>query len=458
MAVRPLKLSLDELRSTYLSSLRTIYANDANHLAVEPGEKTPYVQACSHIALRIVVTHLEFSLYWPARLHALQAALRARGDELHAIDVSTKGSPYEFSTMSEATQNGTLSRTTLFINTDIKELAPALVQHKLTKVLDSLQPDVVITCPIAFTPGATSVRWCRQNRRGVVVMDDARLEDVPRSRLVNLIKSRVYANVDAMFVPAQSHLKTCEFFGFQPERVFYGVDVIDNDWFNSRGAQARNSECRSVRGIQLPAKFFLGVGRQVPKKNWAQLLTAYNDYQRGVTEPWELVLVGNGENRAELEKQVQANAISGVHFIPYLTADELAEVYAAASCLVLPSVYGETWGLVVNEAMACGLPILVSSECGCALTLVENDHNGWTFSPHDAAELTAAMTRMASQSPDDADLMRSSSRRIIKRWGLERFVEGACAAIDSCRSVRRGFANPLDRLLMRLWKGRYRPT
>jgi glycosyltransferase involved in cell wall biosynthesis len=349
--------------------------------------------------------------------------------------------------------------TTLFSGADIRKLPAPEVARKVWLALEQINPDVVLAGPIAFTPGATAVRWCRTRRRGVVVMDDARSQDVPRSALVNWVKRRVFANVDSVFIPAASHRATYQALGIRSQRIFYGMDVIDNEWFAKRAATARDAASPSLRGTPLPERFFLGVGRQVSKKNWRQLLTAYANLKRdSQTAPWDLVLVGGGSDHDVLMQQARDLNVPGIHFLPFLSPEEVVVLYARAQCVVLPSVYGETWGLVINEAMACGCPVLVSGECGCAQTLVESGNNGWTFSPHDPSQLTGAMSRMMRTTPDRRAEMGQRSKQIIDGWGLDRFARGAWQAIESCAADNRGFRGLGDRLLLNLWKGRYRPS
>jgi 1,2-diacylglycerol 3-alpha-glucosyltransferase len=408
--------------------------------------------------LRVAAVHTSFSLYWPARLNALSRKLQENGTELHVIEVTADPGPYSFARGPSLLElNGRIKQ--LFGDMAIASLKSPAIASRVWDALESLKPDVVVAGAIAFTPGATAVRWCRSRRRGVVVMDDARLSDVPRSAAVNAIKRRIYANVDAMFVPAPSHLDMCQFFGFDPDSVFYGVDVVDNERLQSQVKSHRSSALRRVRDHELPRQFFVGVGRQVPKKNWPFLIDAYAAYRAAAgNAAWDLVLVGEGPDRALIESQIAGAMTAGVHLLPFLTPDEISIVYAGATSLVLPSLFGETWGLVVNEAMACGLPVLVSDQCGCASTLVKPDVNGWTFSPTDQAELTSLLTRISSRDAAVVEQMGAASLQIIADWSLNRFSDGAFAAIQWCAPIRRGFASIADRVLFSIWKGRFRPT
>ena len=409
--------------------------------------------------MKIAVVHNDFSLYWRPRLHALGEIARQHGGELHAIEVSAKGSPYDFASGDSDLSPTEFPVTTLFPDQDVRTISPARVCRVVSETLDRLNPDIVVSCPFAFSPGAAAIRWCRDNRRGVVMMDNVRRPDVLRSRIVNAVKQRFYANVDAMLIPAASHTATYEAFGIPRERLFFGLNVTDNEWFAARAEAAKKSGFREALGRPLPTRFFLVVGRQVPKKNLHGVLNGYARYLREAKQSAvDLLLVGEGVEHDALQQRVRQEGISGVHFLPFLKPSDLAVVYAAAQALILGSFHGETWGIVANEAMACGLPVLVSNECGCSETLVDPGKNGWTFDPHNANDIEKALSRLALCTAEQWADMSRHSREIVSHWGLRRFAEGAWAAIEASQSAKRGYATLLDRALLNVWKGRYRPT
>ncbi len=262
-----------------------------------------------------------------------------------------------------------------------------------------------------------------------------------------------------MLIPGPSHIHSFVQWGIPPAKLFFSVSVVDNDWFFhcARALRPRREEIR--RELGLPEKFFLGVGRQVPKKNWTMCLEAYRQYRaRSNSSGWGLVLVGEGPSQSLLKDLVQREQIPGVVFPGIVQGAALVAYYVLAQVHVLPSLHGETWGLVVNEAMACGLPVLVSEQCGCAESLVRNGVNGWTFSPHRPEELAERMQRMAGLPDDEYRKMASASEEIIRAWGLEQFVQGVEAALAACRDVNHGFLSSMDKLLISLWNGRFRPT
>ena len=406
--------------------------------------------------MRIVLTHTDFRLYWLARLRDLHRMLADAGSELVVIEIAGKGSPYDFARQESATKmNATWIR---LFDEDICSLSPNVISEALFAKLDELKPDVVVAGAIAFPSGATAVRWCRQRHKPVIIMDDARQEDVPRSRLTNYLKRRVYRNVDAVLIPAPSHADSFIQWGIPQNRIFYGVDVVDNVSFSQLAQKTRSGPAQERSRLSLPEKFFLGVGRQVQKKNFATLILAYSAYRRRHRHPWDLVLVGNGPERQRLEWLVADTGIKGIHFLPFLSRQDVCACYALTSALVLPSFYGETWGNVVNEAMACATPVLISNQCGCSQTLVQEGVNGWTFNPESPAELAELLDRVAGLTDQQLETMGRNSTDIISKWPLQRFAQGVWQAVQSCADSYRGFHCLGDMLFMHLWKGRFRPT
>jgi glycosyltransferase involved in cell wall biosynthesis len=197
--------------------------------------------------------------------------------------------------------------------------------------------------------------------------------------------------------------------------------------------------------------YFLFVGRFLPRKGVETLIEAYINYrQQEGQNPWGLVLVGDGQ---ELENiRSLSRDISGIVFAGPQFSDSLCEYYALARALIVPST-SDPWGLVVNEGMASGLPVIVSKGCGSAKTLVQEGENGWTFEPGDDETLTKLMIRASSFSSDALKEMGRKSQAIISEWSLDRFADGVLKAIEI---PRRAPAGLISDMLTKLWKGRVR--
>jgi glycosyltransferase involved in cell wall biosynthesis len=123
-----------------------------------------------------------------------------------------------------------------------------------------------------------------------------------------------------------------------------------------------------------------------------------------------------------------------VTFAGHKSYDEIPSYYSSAKALILPS-RSETWGLVVNEAMAAGLPVIVSQRCGCADDLVTEGDNGWVFDPDAPTALTNILLKLDRLSDEQVRRMGDRSRAIIENWSLNRFAvaleQAAMRAADS---------------------------
>lgn len=402
--------------------------------------------------MKVVFCHTDLRLYWSKRLAALAAFLQKYNVEMWVVEIAGKGSPYAFAHKSDPLACKSIC---LFPDRGMENLPPCVAAARVFQEFDHLSPDMVVAGAIAYPSGITAVRWARARRRPVVIMDDARVLDVPRPRFINWVKKRIYRNVDAVFIPAFSHASDYQFWGIPSERIFFGVDVVDNQFFAENALVAQRNATTIRKQYGLPSRYILGVGRQVPEKNWGILIQAFSKVCVGANQEWGLVLVGDGPEATSL-RQLGAQVRGNLRFLPFQSQGGLSALYGLAECLVLPS-YGETWGLVVNEAMACGLPVMVSKECGCAETLVRDGYNGWVFDPQSPAELTALLRRFMNIPEKEKMQMGVRSREIIADWGIERFCSGAWAAIQACAGVKRSFVSLMDRAILALWKGRYRP-
>lgn len=399
--------------------------------------------------MRVVITHTDLRIYWPSRIAALQQALESRGDELYTIEIAGAGSHYSFYNNTTQIRNWHC----LYPTIRMEDISPARAARKLVTTLNELMPDVVMAGSIAFPSGAAAVYWAKKNRRPVVIFDDIRAEDVPRNGFVNYIKKLIYQQVDAVLCPAADWVDSFRQWSFSPRQIFYGVDVVDNDFWSLPDPQALPPE-----GLQeWPSPFFLAVGRQIPAKNFPFLLVVYDMYRKIAGEKsLPLAIIGEGPERGSIQQIISDRRLDDVYLFPFVSPERLKAFYHHAAALIMPSKC-ETWGLVVNEAMAAGLPVLVSSNCGCASVLVKEHINGYTFHPERKDRLLTALLSFTNKSSIERAAMGRASRRVIRPWGLEQFVSGSLQAVDyalankkTCRSMR-------ARFVMGQWKGRYRP-
>jgi glycosyltransferase involved in cell wall biosynthesis len=280
--------------------------------------------------------------------------------------------------------------------------------------LTKLDVSMVLVPGYYNLPALAAAVWGKLRRRTTVLMTESTEADHARSWWREQLKGILIRSLfDWAIAGGEPHMQYLYQLGFPMNRVARFYDVVDNDFFGATADRLRATSSASQFG--LPDKYFLYVGRLSPEKNVDGLIRAYAQYRRQ-GGAWDLVLAGHGAQRAVLEELARKlNLERHVIFTGMKSTDELPPLYAFASCFVLPSTR-EPWGLVVNEALASGLPVIVSQRCGCAADLVHNGDNGFLFDPREAGGLEACLLQISSLPEEQQKAMAQCGRAIISRY------------------------------------------
>jgi glycosyltransferase involved in cell wall biosynthesis len=308
----------------------------------------------------------------------------------------------------------------------------------LGRALDGVLPDVVVCAGYSDIEIHRAAAWALRGGVPLVTCSDSNYNDEPRTWAKETLKRLMLSAFDSALVAGSRAHDYLETLGLCGDCRFSPWDVVDNDHFERGADAARRAPAEARERLKLPERYFICAARFVPKKNLKGLVEAYGRYAASAGESaWSLVLSGNGPLEADLRAQAAAAGLgSRVCFPGFLQYADLPACYGLAGALVLPSE-SDQWGLVVNEAMAAGLPILVSSHCGCAPDLVRDGDNGFTFEPGDAAMLADLLGRIARMSPARRAAMGARSREIVARFTPEAFASGLKAAIRCALDRRR---------------------
>lgn len=394
----------------------------------------------------IAVIWQRFLPYHIARLRRLRERCAELGYRLTAIEAASQDASYGFDT---ALPGAVFDHICCFPGTSYHDHDADEIHGKVLAALNEVQPDVVFAPATPFPEGMAAVAYRQRTGTRTFMMDDAWEHTDRRGAMVSAVKRRLHSNIDGVFVPAESHAAYYRSLGFPQDKIIFGVDVVDNDYF-AKGAERARTDATEIEVHGIPvADYFLFVGRFLPRKGLETLLAAYSGYRaRAGSRSWDLVMVGGGSYLEDI-RRIGA-AIEGVHFAGPQFGDDLCRFYGQAKILIVPSE-SDPWSLVVNEGLASGLPVIVSSGCGAARTLVADGENGWCFPAGDAVTLAEIMLRAGKASPEGLAQMGARSRQIIGEWSLDRFADGVFKAMELSRSKPGGI---LANLATRLWKGR----
>ncbi len=371
---------------------------------------------------KIAVHWPRFGPYHIARLQAANSFLVERGVELVGLETAGTDEMYAWQREDAVLP---FSRAQVFPGSSFETVRPREMHRRVTEALDQIQPDAVAISSYSFPDARACLAWCRRNRRVAVLMTDTREDDVRRHPLREAVKKAIASQFDSAFISGTPHQRYFEKLGMPSDVIVQGCSVVDNAYFASGASSRPELNLPDVKDDQ---PFFLASNRFIRRKNLDTLIRAYAAYRQHAQNPWPLVLLGDGPERAALERLIAEEGVMGVAFAGFRQIEELPAYYARATAFIHPAL-SEQWGLVVNEAMAASLPVVVSRGVGCAEDLVTHGENGLLFDPYNPSELTAHLTYLATHD-DQRRLMGEAAARRIASWNLSRFAEGLWDAVQ----------------------------
>lgn len=370
---------------------------------------------------------LMFVNYGPYHLARALALMPLGGIEPYFIELAASQKKYPWL----ADKRKLLGRLITLTHKAYEQCSSREIARKAVAALERLRPAVVVIAGYNHRPMRAAAAWARRNGRGVVLLSETAPWDFPRSWWREALKRAwIRRYVDAALVGGQPQRAYAASLGVDPARIWDRYNVVDNEHFAKRCEAIRAEGAAQRIQAGLPEYYFLYVGRFVRQKNLPLLLRAYRRYRELCADPWRLVLVGDGPLRNDLVQIARDAGLNDIVWAGFKQSDDLPLYYAFANCFVMASIL-EPWGLVVNEAMASGLPVLVSRRCGCATDLVQPGNNGFIFEPGNPDELARLMLDISARSAQQLGSMGRASRMIIARWTPEAWADQLACAVQA---------------------------
>lgn len=398
---------------------------------------------------RILIHFARYGPYHHARLRSAHEALAPLGWEVIGLETAGNDDTYAW----EESQAGPcdLRVITAFPGRVHEELTAAEYQRVFLPLLDAMMPDVMAIAGWASTDAMMCRSWCGRNKAGSIVMSETRAADGRRVWWKELIKRFLISHFDGALVGGKSHRDYLMKLGMNPGQIAYGYNVVDNAYFAEKTEDFKTQDRKEdgeyhahSLNIQSPisdilSPYFLASNRFIERKNLLRLIESYASYiqkskiKNHHSSIHPLCLLGDGGQKPALiarckelgleviesapwegssEFEIQNSKFKIVFFPGFRQIDELPRFYAHASCFIHPALE-EPWGLVLNEAMACGLPILSGDNVGAAESLIDDGVNGWKFDATDVEALAGLMLRVSAADFPSAEFA-AASRRIIE--------------------------------------------
>ena len=288
------------------------------------------------------------------------------------------------------------------------------VSYGLAEKLNAYRPDVLIIHGYNRPFHWSAMRIAYKLGIPVFIRDDSNLICRERSKVNILLKkfffSFINRYVTGYLAVGKANHDYYLHHGIEEDNIIDVPWAVDNEFFRSRAIAAKNRlpQMQKDLGIKPGAPVILFIGKLLEAKGVIGLLDAFKKVSEKVPEAY-LLLVGDGELRAMINARLSSNP--QIIAAGFRNQMELPMFYALSDVFVLPS-NNETWGLVVNEAMAVGKPVIVSDRVGCWPDLIEVGVNGYVFPAGNVSALTSVLLRCLSDRAQLNEMGYASSKRI----------------------------------------------
>ncbi|NBB30771.1 glycosyltransferase family 4 protein [Cellulophaga sp. BC115SP] len=275
--------------------------------------------------------------------------------------------------------------------------------------------------------------YCKLHRIKLVLSNESTAVDHIRNGLKEKIKSIFVRQFDGFFNFGSLSAQYMLSLGAQSNQLLVEKNCVDNATIRTIYDDAKLQAEQTKQNQQLKKYNLIFVGRLISFKNLSFLIKAFGLAKSKLSNEWGLIILGDGEDKAKLENLTKEQNVEDINFFPGVGWQEVPRYLALADVLVLPS-YSEPWGLVVNEAMACAMPVIVSENCGCAADIVKDGINGFTFNPYDINHFEEILIAVMNDITK-LEKMGKESERIIAEYTPQKVAEEMYNGFCKCTSL-----------------------
>lgn len=387
-------------------------------------------QAADHAAEREVVA-ICFQQFAPYHVDRIAAVHHALGGKMRVfgIEYSDKSTTYAWD---KASSDG-FERITLFPSGNWEKMSWTQRLRGLIRCLVRIRAKHVFLINYHLTDTLVCAMLLRLMGKFPYIMMGSKFSDKDRFAWREPMKKWMFMPYVGGITSGALHSKYLAFLGVRIDNFRSGLDTL-----SLHRVREMSGGDPAPGGLDYRARHFTIVARMVPEKDLPTAIHAYGRYceqceERGL-QPRELVLCGDGPERELVEKAVQESNASFVRFFGFASEREVCETLATSLALILPSV-SETWGLVINEAIAMGVPVLCSDVCGAREELVRTGVNGFSFAPGDVQGLANLMMMMSSKE-DVWRQLAAGSALVAPRADATRFAKAVAAVMQPLTQVQ----------------------
>lgn len=304
----------------------------------------------------------------------------------------------------------------------------------IVRALSNFKPDVCIVLGYEHAAKWLTYAWCRATGTPYIIRGESN-NVIPRSGLKSIVKQAIlrplYSQASAVAAIGELNAEYSRSFGTAADRVVIAPYSVDGERFVA-ARDVSVGEARQRFGLPTDAVLALSSGKLIERKQPIELVRAFADIA-SAAPALHIVFLGDGPLRAALEAEIASHKLqSRVHILGFVNQTEVPLAYRACDFLVFPSVF-DTWGVVVNEAMHTGLPVIATSHVGASADLVRDGETGSVISANDRRALAQALLSFANDTARRKRMGDAALAR-MRQWDLSATVRGFRAACE--RAIR----------------------
>ena len=317
---------------------------------------------------------------------------------------------------------------TLLFKGSIDTINSFTIAKKTWGILEKIRPETSIICDYSNIFGWITLLWAKKNKNNLIFWLDSTYDDKKHYFPKEQIKHFFLKHFDAFLAPGEKTKHYLEYMKVASSKIITTGYSVNNNFFIEQYQFYKNKKVTLLKELKIKRnKNFIFVGRFAPEKNILTLLYSFLEVSKNNSE-WGLILLGDGPLKNEIKTFIANNDLQDKIQLPgFIQQDEIVKYLIASNVFILPSL-SEPWGLVVNEAMLCRLPVIVSTKCGCQPELVKEGVNGYSFRPNDELKLTNLMQRFVNGSYN-TKTMGEASFAIVKEHSPSIIAQNIVAGI-----------------------------
>jgi glycosyltransferase involved in cell wall biosynthesis len=302
---------------------------------------------------------------------------------------------------------------------------PIFFNPSLFRILREMSPDVIVFGGYHHPSFLIAASYAKRNAKELILWCESHAHSHRvRNPLAMTYRKLAVRKSTGFLVPGTSSEDYIRTFRVNGKPIYRVPNAVDNHFFHDASSEVAKQKTSHKRERGFPEHLILFVGNLIPRKGFSILLEAYSGLKD--RDNVGLLVVGDGSSESAYRKYCRQKGLKRVYFEGFKQQRDLPYYYGISDVLVMPSFF-EEWGLVLNEAMACGLPVVASDSIGAARDLVVHGENGYRFANGSVSDLRHRLTLIINHGDQLRSFMGEKSREIIHQFSPEQFAESFTA-------------------------------